>query len=130
MSNFVVEYFCRLCYIQCMERFHDDDIDDGMADLTYEFIGSQDIYNRFADREMGCTGHIDYFSLCLMNDDRTFRKSSAEMSEGYRVILTARLLVSTYLSVLHYQSFLGISYFTPSVILHCKLFYTLSHFTL
>jgi hypothetical protein len=82
-----------------VERFHDDDIDDGMADLIYEFIGSQDIYNRFADREMGCTDHIAYFSLCLMDDDRTFKKSGVEMSEGYRVILSDRLSVSTYLSV-------------------------------
>jgi hypothetical protein len=96
-----------------VERFHDDDIDDGMADITYEFIGSYDIYYGFADREMGCTDHIAYFLLCLMDDDRTFRKSIAEMLEGYRVILPDRLLVITYLSVLHYHSFLGISYFTP-----------------
>jgi hypothetical protein len=86
-----------------VERFHDDDIDDGMTNVTYEFIGSQDIYNGFAIREMGCKDHIYYFSLCLMDDDRTFRKSGAEMSEGYRVILWARLLVSIYLSVLYYQ---------------------------
>jgi hypothetical protein len=69
-----------------VERFHDDNIDDGMADLVFEFIGSQDIYNGFADREMECTDHIDYFSLYLMDDDRTFMKSGAKMSEGYRVI--------------------------------------------
>jgi hypothetical protein len=85
-----------------VERFHDNDRDDGMADLTYEFIWSQDMYNGFADREMGCTKHIDYFSLCLMNDDQTFKKSGAEMSEGYRAILSVRLSVSTYLSVLFY----------------------------
>jgi hypothetical protein len=71
----------------------------------YEFIGSYDIYSGFADREMGCTDHIAYFSLCLMDDDRTFRTSIAKMLEGYRVILPDPLLVSTYLSVLHYHSF-------------------------
>jgi hypothetical protein len=101
-----------------VERFHDNDIDDGMADLTYEIIGSQYIYNGFANREMGCTDPINYLSLCLMDDDRTFKKFGAEMSEGYRVILSARLSVSTYLSVLYYQSFLVISHFTPSVIIH------------
>jgi hypothetical protein len=43
MCKYVVEYFCSLSYIRCVERFHDDVIDDGMADLTYEFLGSQDI---------------------------------------------------------------------------------------
>jgi hypothetical protein len=46
-----------------MEKFHDDDIDNDMADVTYEFIGSQDIYNRFVNREMGFTNHFKYFSL-------------------------------------------------------------------
>jgi hypothetical protein len=81
-----------------------------------------------------------------MDDDWTFKKYGAEMSEGYRIILSGCLLVSTYLSVLHYQSFLGISqsipsvilhtqsflgisHFVPSVILHYKSFYTLSHIT-
>jgi hypothetical protein len=102
---------------------------------------------------MVCTDHIDYFSLCLMDDDRTFRKSGAKMSEGYIIILSARLSVSAYLSVIHYQLFytishftytmshsiplvilqtqifLGMSHFVPLVILHRKPYFTLSHFT-
>jgi hypothetical protein len=146
MSNSVVECF----YSLCVEMFHDDDIQDGLEYLTYEFIGNKDIYNGFADREMGCTNHIDYFSLCLMDNDRIVRKSvktyldvviGTELSEGYIVISSSRLSVSTYLSILHYQSFLGTSQFTPStifhlshflpsVILHPQPFYTLSHYTL
>jgi hypothetical protein len=100
--------------------------------LTYDFTESEDIYIGFADREMGCTDHIDYFSLCLIDDDRIVRKSmktyldivlGTELSEGYRVILSSRLSVSTYLSVLDYQSFLGTSQFTPSTI------FSLTHFT-
>jgi hypothetical protein len=130
--------FCSLCYIKCEERFHDDDIQDGLEYLTYEFTGSKDMYNGFADREMGCTGHIDYFLICLMDDDQIVRKSlktyldvviATELSEGYRVILTSRLSVSTYLSVLYYQSFLGTSQFTPSTIFHPKPFFTQRHFT-
>jgi hypothetical protein len=68
-------FFCGLCYIQCLERFHDDDIHDCLDYLTYDFTGSEDIYNGFADRELGCTDHIDYFSLCLMDYDRIIRKS-------------------------------------------------------
>jgi hypothetical protein len=76
---------------------------------------------------MGCTDHIDYFSICLMDDDHIVRKSSkssldvvtgTELSEGYIVILLSRLSVSTFRSLLHYQSFLGISQFTPSAIFH------------
>jgi hypothetical protein len=52
-----------------VERFYDDDIQDGLDYLTYDFTGSEDIYNGFVDREMSCTDHIDYFSLCLMDDD-------------------------------------------------------------
>jgi hypothetical protein len=52
-----------------VERFYDDDIQDGLDYLTYDFTGSEDIYNGFADREMSCTDHTDYFSLCLMDDD-------------------------------------------------------------
>jgi hypothetical protein len=44
--------------------FYGDDIRDGLDYLSYDFTGSEDIYNRFADREIGCTNHIDYFSLC------------------------------------------------------------------
>jgi hypothetical protein len=93
--------------------------------LTYEFTGSKDNYNGFADREMGYTDHIDYFSLFLMDEDRIVRKLvktyldviiGTKLSEGYRVILPSRLSVSTYLSVLHYQSFLSTSQFTPSAI--------------
>jgi hypothetical protein len=113
--------------------FHDDDIQDGLDYLTYDFTRSEDIYNGFANREMGCTDHIDYFTLCLMGDDQIVRKSlktyldcviGSELLEGYRVILSLHLLVSTYLSVLHYQSFLGTSHFLPSAI------FTLSHYTL
>jgi hypothetical protein len=90
------------------------------------------MYNGFVDREMRCTDHIDYFSLCLMDDDRIIRKSvktyldviiGTKLSKGYKVILLSCPSVSTYLSVLHYQSFLGISQFTPSTI------FSLSHFT-
>ena len=88
-----------------MERFHDVDIDDGMPGVTYAFTGSHDIYSGFADKEMGSTDHIDYFSLCLMDDDKTFRKSEAKKSEGYRVIMPTHVSVSTFLSILHYQSF-------------------------
>jgi hypothetical protein len=118
MCNSIVECFCSLCYIKCEERFHDDDIQDGMEYLTYKFTGSKDIYNGFVDREMGCTDHIDDFSICLMDDDRIVRKSSktsldvvtgTELSEGYRVILPSRVSVSTFLILLHYQSFLGTS---------------------
>jgi hypothetical protein len=96
MCNSIVECFCSLCYIKCEERFHDDGIHDGMEYLMYEFTRSKDIYNGFADREMGCTDHIDYFLICLMDDDRIVRKSlktsldvvtGTELSEGYRVIL-------------------------------------------
>jgi hypothetical protein len=137
MCNSIVEYFCSLCYIKCEEMFHDDDIQDGMEYLIYEFTGSKDIYNGFADREMGCTNHVDYFSICLMDDDRIVRKSlktsldvvtGTELSEGYRVILSSRLLVSTFLSLLHYQSFLRRSHFIPSAIFHPQPFFTLSHF--
>jgi hypothetical protein len=90
--------------------FHDDDIEDGLGYLTYEFTGSKDIYNGFADKEIECTNHIDYFSLYPMDDDRVVRKSmktyldvviGTDLSEGYRVILSSHLSVSTYLSVLH-----------------------------
>jgi hypothetical protein len=76
---------------------------------------------------MGCTDHIDYFLICLMDDDHIVRKSSkssldvvtgTELSEGYIVILLSRLSVSTFRSLLQYQSFLGISQFTPSAIFH------------
>jgi hypothetical protein len=116
---------------------------DGLEYLTYEFTGSKDIYNVFADREMGYTDHIDYFSLFLMDEDRIVRKLvktyldviiGTKLSEGYRVILPSRLWVSTYLSVLHYQSFLSTSQFTPSAIFYLshffpQSFHTLSHFT-
>jgi hypothetical protein len=137
MCNFIVEYFCNLCYIKYEEWFHDDDMQGGMEYLAYEFTGSKDIYNDFAYREMGCTDHIDYFSICLMDDDRIVRKSSktyldvvtcTELSEGYIVILPSCLSVSTFLSLLHYQSFLGTSQFTPSAIFHPRPFFTLSHF--
>jgi hypothetical protein len=74
VSNSVFECFCILCYILCEERFHDGDIHDSLEYLTYEFTKGKDIYNRFAGREMGCTDHIDYFSLCLMDDDRIVGK--------------------------------------------------------
>jgi hypothetical protein len=131
MCNSIVECFCSLCYIKCEERFHDNDIQDGMEYLIYEFTGSKDIYNGFVDKEMGCTDHIDYFSICLMDDDCIVRKSlkisldvviGTELSEGYRVILPSYLSVNTFLSLLHYQSFLGRSQFIPSSI------FTLSHF--
>jgi hypothetical protein len=137
MSNSVIECFCSLCYILCVETFHDDDIHDGLDYLTYKFTGSKDIYNGFADREMGCIDHIDYFSLCLIDDDRIVMKLvktylnyviGAKLSEGYIVILLSRLSVSTYLSVLHYQSFLGTSHFLPSAIFHPQSFYIVSHF--
>jgi hypothetical protein len=115
--------------MQYVERFHDDDIQDGLEYLTYGFTGSKDIYNGFADREMGCTHHIDYFSICLMDDDQIVRKSGAELSEGYRVILLSRVSVSTYLSVLYYQALLGTRQFTPLAIFHPRSFCTLSHFT-
>jgi hypothetical protein len=112
--------------------------------LTYDFTRSEDINKEFADKEMGCTNHINYFSLCLMEDDRIIRKSlktyldcviSSELSEGFRVILPSRLSVSTYLSVLHYPSFLGTCHFSLSAIFtlshfHPQSFYTLNHFTL
>jgi hypothetical protein len=110
MSNFIFECFCNLCYIKYEERFHDDDIHDGLGYLTYDFTRSKDIYNEFADREMGCTDHIDYFSFCLMDDDRVVRKSmktyldvviGTDLSEGNKVILPSHLSVSTYLSVLY-----------------------------
>jgi hypothetical protein len=100
-----------MCYIKCEERFHDDDIHDVLEYLTYDFTGSKDIYNGIADGEMGCSDHIDYFSLCLMDDDRIFRKSmktyldvviGTELSEGFRVVLSSRLSVSTFLSLLHF----------------------------
>jgi hypothetical protein len=96
------------------------------------------MYNGFADREMGCTDHIDYFLICLMDDHQIVRKSfktyldvviGTKLSEGYRVILPSHLSVSTYLSVLHYQSFLGISQFTHSAIIHPQSFFTPKHFT-
>jgi hypothetical protein len=102
-----------------------------MEYLICEFTGSKDIYNDFADKEMGCTDHIDYFSIYLMDDDHIVRKllktsldvvTGTELSEGYRVILPSRLSVSTFLSLLHYQSFLCRSSFIPSAI------FTLSHF--
>jgi hypothetical protein len=111
MSNSIVKCFCSLCYIRCEEWFHDNDIHDGLEYLIDKFTGSKEIYNGFADREMGCTNHIYYFSLCLMDDDQIVRKSlktyldvviGTELSEGYRVILPSCLSVSTYLSVLHY----------------------------
>jgi hypothetical protein len=131
MCNSIVECFCSLCYIKCEERFYDDDIQDGMEYLTYEFTGSKDIYNGFADREMGCADHIDYFSIYLMDDDHIVRKllktsldvvTSTELLEGYKVILQSRVSVSTFLSLLHYKSFLGRSQFIPSII------FTLNHF--
>jgi hypothetical protein len=94
-----------------VERFHDDDIHDDLDYLTYDFTGSKDIYNGFANREMRYTDHINYFSLCLMDDDGIVRKLlktyldcviGFELSEGYRVILPSRLSVSSYLNVLHY----------------------------
>jgi hypothetical protein len=75
MCNSIVGCFCSLYYIKCEERFHDDDIQDGMEYLIYEFTRSKDIFNGFADREMGCTNHIDYFSICLMDHDHIVRKS-------------------------------------------------------
>jgi hypothetical protein len=125
MCDSIVECFCSLCYIKCEERFHDDDKHDGMEYLTYEFTGSKDMYNGFADREMGCTNHIDYFSICLMYDDHIVKKSlktyldvviGTELLEGYRVILLPCLSLSSFLSLLHYQSFLCTSQFTPSAI--------------
>jgi hypothetical protein len=111
MSNFIVECFCSLCYIKCEERFHHDDIYDVLEYLTYDFTGSKDIYNGFTDGEMGCSNHIDYVSLCLIDDDWIFRKSmktyldvvtGIELSEGFRVVLPSRLSVSTFLSLLHF----------------------------
>jgi hypothetical protein len=137
MCNSIVECFCSLCYIKCEERFHDDGIHDGMEYLMYEFTRSKDIYNGFADREMGCTDHIDYFLICLMDDDRIVRKSlktsldvvtGTELSEGYRVILPSRLSASTFLSLLHYQSFLVRSQFIRSAIFSPSAIFTLSHF--
>jgi hypothetical protein len=131
-------FFCSLCYIQCVERFHDDDIQYDLDYLIYDFTRSEDIYNGFANREMGCTDHIDYFSLCLMDDDQIVRKLlktyldcviGSELSEGYKVILPSRLSMSIYQSVLHYQSFLGTSHFLPSAIFHPLPFFTISYFT-
>jgi hypothetical protein len=138
MSNSIFECFFSLCYIKCEERFHDDDIHDGLGYVTYEFTWSKDIYNGFADREMECTDHIDYFSLYLMDDDRVVMKLmktyldvviGIDLLEGYIVILLSHLSVSTYLCVLHYQSFLGTSQFTPSAIFP-QSFHILIHFTL
>jgi hypothetical protein len=139
MCNSIVKCFCSLYYIKCEERFHDDDIQDGMKYVTYEFTRSKDIYNGFADREMGCTDYIDYFSIYLMDDDRTVTKSlkisldvvtGTELSKGYRVILSSCVSVSTYMSLLHYQSFLGRSQFIPSAVFHPQPFFTVSNYTL
>jgi hypothetical protein len=75
MSNSTAKCFCSLCYIKSEERFHDDDIQDGLEYLTYEFSGSKGMYNGFADREMECTNYIDYFLICLMDDHQIVRKS-------------------------------------------------------
>jgi hypothetical protein len=56
--------------------------------------------------------------------------TGTELSEGHRVILPPFLLVSTFLSLLHYQSFLGTSQFTPSAIFHHQPFSTVSNYTL
>jgi hypothetical protein len=88
---------------------------------------------------MGYTDHIDYFLIYLMDDDRIVKKSlktsldivtGTELSEGYRVILLSRVSVSTFLILLHYQSFLGRSQFIPSVIFHPQPFFTISNYTL
>jgi hypothetical protein len=143
MCSSIVECFCSLCYIKCEGRFHDDNIQDDMEYLTYEFTWSKDMYNGFADREMGCTDHNDYFSICVNDDKHIVKKLSKtyldvvtgiELSKGYIVILSSCLLVSTFLSLLHYQSFLGTSQFTLSAIFHpqpffyCQLLYIVSHF--
>jgi hypothetical protein len=139
MCNSIVDCFWSLCYIKCEERFHDDDIQDGIEYLTYEFTGSKDIYNGFVDRDIGCTDHIDYFSIYLMDDDRIVRKSvktsldvvtGTELSEGCRVILSSHVSVSTFLSLLHYWSFLCTSQFTPSAIFHAQPFFTVNNYTL
>jgi hypothetical protein len=56
--------------------------------------------------------------------------TGTELLEGHRVILPPFLLVSTFLSLLHYQSFLGTSQFTPSTIFHHQPFSTVSNYTL
>jgi hypothetical protein len=86
---------------------------------------------------MGYTDHIDYFLIYLMDDDRIVKKSlktsldivtGTELSEGYRVILLSRVSVSTFLILLHYQSFLGRSQFIPSGIFHPQPFSPLAIF--
>lgn len=68
----------------------------------------------FADKEMTSSDHIDYFLLCLMDDDRTSRKSSDDMAECYRVIFD-----STSHSIIHLFYCIRLS---------TLLFYMLSHF--
>jgi hypothetical protein len=87
-----------------------------------------------------------------MDDDQIVRKAvknyldviiGTKLSEGHKVILLPCLSVSTYMSVLHYQPFLGISQFThsaiflslfshsqftPSAIIHPQSVYIISYF--
>jgi hypothetical protein len=60
---------------------------------SYSFKGAKEIYDGFADGEMGCSDHLDIFSLCLMADDKTYRSGS----ESYRISLPTNFSVSSFL---------------------------------
>jgi len=90
-------FICSICYITSFEIFHDDDLLDDVPGVIYSFKGIQDIFNGFADGEMGNSDQIDFFSLCLMDDDKTFRKSDSVMTAGFRVILPSCISVSTFI---------------------------------
>jgi len=90
-------FICSICYITYFEIFYDDDLLDNVPGVLYSFKGIHDIFNGFADGEMGNSDEIDFFSLCLTDDDKTFRKSDSVRTTGYRVVLPSCISVSTFL---------------------------------
>jgi hypothetical protein len=88
--------FCRFNYISFTEQFHQDDVKDvnDLPSITYSFKGWQSIKEGFDDKEMASSDHLDYFALCLMDDDKTLRKTETRSCQGFRIVLPVAFAVS------------------------------------
>ena len=68
--------------------------------IEYSFQGWDSIRQGFADNEMASNDHLDFFALCLMDDDKTFRKNNHQSTQGFRIVLPLNFIVSNDSAVL------------------------------
>jgi len=57
-------------------------------------IGWESIRQGFADNEMASNDHLDFFALCLMDDDKTFRKNNHQSTQGFRIVLPLNFILN------------------------------------